>query len=296
MRRIHCRITIEAIQRRSAMCRVSPWTLPYQKFLLCVYSQGQDLYSHQKLNMHVHLLVLIWERLQTPTTTMTTTPTTPDATVQPLGRHIANNVDAILWRGLLTGTLKQLLDSVETVLQRGGARLLVRWNSWRTPAKTPTTSISTTTWTTSTRTSTVPYTSSILPALSTFYVHARWNSSAAFASWLPDFGKNTVSAWSQYTRLPCCRPWACHSGAKHGQHIRKINKFHLRCLGKLVWITWKRNDSSARIQQRSPWQPFYLQFVQPWHTSDSSHMREHIDEICRIDDSLLHFLHARWNS
>jgi len=28
---------------------------------------------------HVHLLVLIWERLQTPTTTTTTTPTTPDA-------------------------------------------------------------------------------------------------------------------------------------------------------------------------------------------------------------------------
>jgi len=33
----------------------------------------------------VHLLVLIWERLQTPTTT--TTPTTLDATVQPLERH-----------------------------------------------------------------------------------------------------------------------------------------------------------------------------------------------------------------
>jgi len=27
------------------------WTLTYQKFLLCVSSQGQDLYSHQKLNM-----------------------------------------------------------------------------------------------------------------------------------------------------------------------------------------------------------------------------------------------------
>ena len=41
---------------------------------------------------HVHLLVLIWERLQTPTTTATTTttPTTPDATVQPLGWHFAN--------------------------------------------------------------------------------------------------------------------------------------------------------------------------------------------------------------
>ena len=38
---------------------------------------------------HVHLLVLIWERLQTPTTTTTTT---PDTTVQPLGRHIANQL------------------------------------------------------------------------------------------------------------------------------------------------------------------------------------------------------------
>jgi len=34
---------------------------------------------------HVHLLVLIWEQLQTPTMT-----TTPDTTVQPLGWHIAN--------------------------------------------------------------------------------------------------------------------------------------------------------------------------------------------------------------
>jgi len=33
---------------------------------------------------HVHLLVLIRERLQAPTTT------TPETTVQPLGRHIAN--------------------------------------------------------------------------------------------------------------------------------------------------------------------------------------------------------------
>jgi len=38
---------------------------------------------------HVHLLVLISERLQTATTAMPT-PTTPDATVQPLGRHIVN--------------------------------------------------------------------------------------------------------------------------------------------------------------------------------------------------------------
>jgi len=36
------------------------------KIFLCVSSQGQDLYSHQKLNMYVY-----WERLglQTPTTT-----------------------------------------------------------------------------------------------------------------------------------------------------------------------------------------------------------------------------------
>jgi len=56
-------------------------TLTYQKFLLCVSSQGQDLYSHQKINT-----VLIRERLQTLTMT-----TTPDTKVQPLGRHIANN-------------------------------------------------------------------------------------------------------------------------------------------------------------------------------------------------------------
>ena len=39
---------------------------------------------------HVHLPFLIRERLQTPTTTTTTTTTTPDAKVQSLGRHIAN--------------------------------------------------------------------------------------------------------------------------------------------------------------------------------------------------------------
>jgi len=46
--------TIEAIQRWSAICRVWPWTLTYHKFLLCVSSQGQDLYSHQKLNMYIY--------------------------------------------------------------------------------------------------------------------------------------------------------------------------------------------------------------------------------------------------
>jgi len=69
---------LKAIQRWSAMCRMWPWTMTYQKFLLCISSQGQDLYSHQKL----YLLVLIWERLQTPTTM-------PDTTVQPLGWHTA---------------------------------------------------------------------------------------------------------------------------------------------------------------------------------------------------------------
>ena len=45
---------LEAIQRWSAICRVWPWTLTYQKFLLCISSQGQDLYSHQKLNMYIY--------------------------------------------------------------------------------------------------------------------------------------------------------------------------------------------------------------------------------------------------
>ena len=58
-----------------------------QKFLFCVSSQGRDLYSHQKLNMYIHCFSCE-SRLQTPTTT---TPTTPDATVLPLGRHIAKN-------------------------------------------------------------------------------------------------------------------------------------------------------------------------------------------------------------
>jgi len=36
-------------QRWSAICQsVCPWTLTYQKFLLCISSQGQDLYSHTK--------------------------------------------------------------------------------------------------------------------------------------------------------------------------------------------------------------------------------------------------------
>jgi len=64
------------------------------KIPLCIFSQGQGLYSHQKFNIHVYyLLVFIWERLQTPTTTTTTspTPTTSDATVQPPGRHISNH-------------------------------------------------------------------------------------------------------------------------------------------------------------------------------------------------------------
>jgi len=47
---------------------------------------------------HAHLLVLIWERLQTTTTT----PTTPDATVQPLGRHIANQRSK--WRKISSST------------------------------------------------------------------------------------------------------------------------------------------------------------------------------------------------
>jgi len=63
-------------------------TSTYQKFLLCISSQGQDLYSNQKLDMYIY-----WFssesgyrrqcRLQMPTTM-------PDTTVQPLGQHIAN--------------------------------------------------------------------------------------------------------------------------------------------------------------------------------------------------------------
>jgi len=45
---------LEAIQRWSTICRVWPWTLTYQKFPLCISSQGQDLYSHQKWNMYIY--------------------------------------------------------------------------------------------------------------------------------------------------------------------------------------------------------------------------------------------------
>jgi len=64
---------LEAIQRWWA-CDLELWPI---KNSFVRFSRGQILYSHQKLNVY---MVLIWERLQTPTTTTTT----PDATVQPL--------------------------------------------------------------------------------------------------------------------------------------------------------------------------------------------------------------------
>jgi len=45
-------VKLEAIQRWSV--RMWPWTLTYQKFLSCISSQGQDLYSHQKVNMYIY--------------------------------------------------------------------------------------------------------------------------------------------------------------------------------------------------------------------------------------------------
>ena len=53
----------------------------YQKFLLCISSQVKT----KKIR---HVLVLIWEQLQRPTMMTTTL----DTTVQPLGRHITNNI------------------------------------------------------------------------------------------------------------------------------------------------------------------------------------------------------------
>jgi len=50
----HSRNELEAIHRWSAICRVWPWTLTYQKSILCVSSYGQDLYSHQTLNMYIY--------------------------------------------------------------------------------------------------------------------------------------------------------------------------------------------------------------------------------------------------
>jgi len=45
---------LEAIQRWSAICCMWLWTFIYQKFLMCISSEGQDLYSHQKLNMYTY--------------------------------------------------------------------------------------------------------------------------------------------------------------------------------------------------------------------------------------------------
>jgi len=45
---------LEATQRWSAICRVWPWTLTYQKFIFCISSQDQDLCSHQKLDMYIY--------------------------------------------------------------------------------------------------------------------------------------------------------------------------------------------------------------------------------------------------
>jgi len=36
---------------------ISRVTLNYQQFLLCISSQGQDLYSHQKLNMYILVVI-----------------------------------------------------------------------------------------------------------------------------------------------------------------------------------------------------------------------------------------------
>ena len=59
----------------AATCRVWPWTVTYQKFLLCTSSQGQDLYSHQKLNMYTftgyHLRVVTDAGHQSTTTRAT---------------------------------------------------------------------------------------------------------------------------------------------------------------------------------------------------------------------------------
>ena len=82
-------LQLEAIQRWSAIMSRVTLNFDLPKIPFVHFSPGSRPIFTPK-NKHVHLLVLIWERLQTPTTTMTTTTTTPDATVQPLGRHIAN--------------------------------------------------------------------------------------------------------------------------------------------------------------------------------------------------------------
>jgi len=68
---ILCKIEIkllETTQRWSVICRV---------FLLCISSQGQDLYSHQKLNMYIY-----WFSSEIGYRRRRRRPTTPDTTPQ----------------------------------------------------------------------------------------------------------------------------------------------------------------------------------------------------------------------
>jgi len=90
--RVTERRKLEAIQRWSVIYRVWPRILTYQKFLLCVSSQGQDLYSYQKLNMYIY-----WFSSESGyRRRRRRRATTPDTTVhvQPLARHIANKTSA----------------------------------------------------------------------------------------------------------------------------------------------------------------------------------------------------------
>ena len=74
-----------------AKCFVWPWTLTYQKFLLCLSSQDQDLYSHQKLTCTFtasHLRAV------------TTTTTTPDTTMMLASHGSCSNekIKVRLWQ------------------------------------------------------------------------------------------------------------------------------------------------------------------------------------------------------
>jgi len=72
---------------RYVACDPELWPI---KNSFCAFLARVKTYTHSHTKIkHVHLLVLIWEQLHTPTTTM------QDATVQLVGWHITNKVTQV---------------------------------------------------------------------------------------------------------------------------------------------------------------------------------------------------------
>jgi len=76
--------------------------------------QSTEVTSHQTPKIkHVHVLVLIWEQLQMPMTT----PTMPDATVQPFGWHTTNKtmLNCHIWSCTMEIVIYRLISTLCTV-------------------------------------------------------------------------------------------------------------------------------------------------------------------------------------